>query len=641
MLKHLCLLLTLSFSLIWVPTARAAGQTYFVSPQGDDQNPGTLAEPFRTIQHAVDQTVAGDTVLVRGGTYVETVTIEQSGTAVSPITIAAYADEQPIIDGLYQLPTPPPDGYARCNETVSPPRCMHYKPLVSIEGDYIIFRGFDITQSLGRGIRIWRLNGRPHQITVENNRVYENRNAAILALYTDQVQILNNEVWQNANYAIHDRSPHDLNWPHAVNMNYSTDVTVRGNLVYENHGEGIGAGRGSVGVLIEDNILFDNKIQIYVHRAQEVIVQRNLAYCTNRKAFYRGGDPPPGIVINNEANFANDITVVNAQILNNIVTGCRINFGMWGGGGEEKIGSEQVLVAHNTLIEAVNNEWDDDEALGINITDAPHRDVLIQNNLIVQSSGWLVNVGGGAEITFVSNLWSELPDERARGEGDIIGLPQFAQTERPLAPQTVRPQWFRLLPGSPGVDTGTAVFPTPLSHDFFGNLRDSWPDLGAHELDGTAPPVVTGGNLLPNADFEANPFTEYFTVGDGTFAWNNTASHSGTHALSISGDEGLSRWLTKTRLLTVNPAAEGYTLSAWLRGTGIEPDTVRLTINYWDADLNYLFGDELQLTPTETWTRFAHQTQRPIPDEAVYVRVEFRLYGAGQLWIDDARLTER
>jgi hypothetical protein len=74
--------------------------TYYVATDGSDSNSGTsLDSPFRTIQHAVNRAVAGDTVLVRGGTYREDVEMTTGGTADQPINIFAYAGEIPVIKG--------------------------------------------------------------------------------------------------------------------------------------------------------------------------------------------------------------------------------------------------------------------------------------------------------------------------------------------------------------------------------------------------------------------------------------------------------------------------------------------------------------------------------------------------------------
>jgi len=73
--------------------------TYYVSPSGSDSSPGTLAQPFATVQHGVNQLLAGDTLILRAGNYHETVTVSTSGTANAPITIQAYAGECPVLIG--------------------------------------------------------------------------------------------------------------------------------------------------------------------------------------------------------------------------------------------------------------------------------------------------------------------------------------------------------------------------------------------------------------------------------------------------------------------------------------------------------------------------------------------------------------
>ena len=73
-------------------TAEVAGREYFVSPSGDDSNPGTQERPFRTIGHAAQVVNPGDTVVVLSGTYQEAVQIERSGEEGRPITFVARGD---------------------------------------------------------------------------------------------------------------------------------------------------------------------------------------------------------------------------------------------------------------------------------------------------------------------------------------------------------------------------------------------------------------------------------------------------------------------------------------------------------------------------------------------------------------------
>ncbi|WP_162025884.1 MULTISPECIES: LamG domain-containing protein [unclassified Lentimonas] len=83
----------------------AQANTY-VSTSGSDSNPGTLAAPFATIQHAVNQSVPGDSVLIRGGSYHEAVDLSGiAGTAARPIKITNYQSEEVVLDGRVEIET--------------------------------------------------------------------------------------------------------------------------------------------------------------------------------------------------------------------------------------------------------------------------------------------------------------------------------------------------------------------------------------------------------------------------------------------------------------------------------------------------------------------------------------------------------
>lgn len=79
--------------------------SYFVAPAGDDDNPGTFDRPFGTLERGILAARPGDTILVRGGTYVENIMSPsiQPGTRASRITLAAYPGERPVVRGLLWL----------------------------------------------------------------------------------------------------------------------------------------------------------------------------------------------------------------------------------------------------------------------------------------------------------------------------------------------------------------------------------------------------------------------------------------------------------------------------------------------------------------------------------------------------------
>ena len=80
--------------------ALTRGPAYHVDPaRGDDTNDGSAGKPWKTMQHGLGCLKPGDTLYLCGGVYHETVYLTQSCTAESPIVIAAYPGELPVLDG--------------------------------------------------------------------------------------------------------------------------------------------------------------------------------------------------------------------------------------------------------------------------------------------------------------------------------------------------------------------------------------------------------------------------------------------------------------------------------------------------------------------------------------------------------------
>lgn len=78
-----------------------SGARYYISPEGNDINPGTINKPFYTLNKAWSVFTTGDTIYLRGGTYHYTKTQElgnKYGTLLHPLVVMAYPGENPIID---------------------------------------------------------------------------------------------------------------------------------------------------------------------------------------------------------------------------------------------------------------------------------------------------------------------------------------------------------------------------------------------------------------------------------------------------------------------------------------------------------------------------------------------------------------
>jgi len=79
---------------------RVTAAVYHVSPSGNDADPGTADQPWRTIQHAADIAGPGDTLLVHAGTYAEDVRFQRSGTSGAPIAFQTAPTERVIVRSL-------------------------------------------------------------------------------------------------------------------------------------------------------------------------------------------------------------------------------------------------------------------------------------------------------------------------------------------------------------------------------------------------------------------------------------------------------------------------------------------------------------------------------------------------------------
>lgn len=147
------LLIGLVFLLLFTTSAIAA--TYYVAPQGSDSNLGTEASPWRNIQKAAYTMVAGDTCIVKDGTYTDTdgdnyvVKIRKDGTPTKWITFRAENKGGAVIDGQ--------------NGTTGSGFLLYYSDYIRIEGFKI--KNFDVT-----GIYL----GSVHDIYIYQNEIWGN-----------------------------------------------------------------------------------------------------------------------------------------------------------------------------------------------------------------------------------------------------------------------------------------------------------------------------------------------------------------------------------------------------------------------------------------------------------------------------------
>lgn len=283
-----------------------SGKAYYVATDGDDSNPGTIDQPWKSIHRAAGVLQAGDGVLVRGGTYVLNRTEDgpilpaNSGSSKDGhIVYRPYpGDEDPVI---IQGDDSPPGGII-----------IKGKSYIAIEG--FTFRGFH------RGLII---QAPSHHIVIKDNVFEYNKMAGISVSGhvegttkngCDYLTIEGNVVHHNGYHE--DGSPatgpgegngsgisinHDGN-PYVYSSDYSHfHSVVRGNYIYHNydgtggdtdgdadhlegHGIIIDRGGNAPPTLIENNVIFDNGGKgIHLYGARNVWIIGNTLYknCTD------------------------------------------------------------------------------------------------------------------------------------------------------------------------------------------------------------------------------------------------------------------------------------------------------------------------------------------------------------------------
>ncbi len=272
--------------------------TYYVATNGNNNNPGTAAQPWATLQKAVDAVAPGDVIVVRAGTYAGC-RIGKSGTANLPITLKAEAGARPLINSL-----------ATTNRHQSLIEVENFDLRVS----YWIIDGFELSGAPRHGVDIRNAD----YITVQNCYSHNNgstsvRGDGIFLGFSEHPTLQFNELSFNSEHGLY----------HSNSADYPT---IRGNRLHHNANAGIhingDLSQGGDGVisfgLIEKNVIWENGVGggsgINCDGLADSVIRNNLLY----------------------ANHASGISLYAI---------------------DAAAGASRNQVLHNTIIQASNGRW--------------------------------------------------------------------------------------------------------------------------------------------------------------------------------------------------------------------------------------------------------------------------------------------
>ncbi len=481
-------------------TTAPTGNAFYVSPTGSDSNPGTLASPWQTIQHAANTAQAGDTVYVLAGVYNESVNIAVSGSAAAgPVTFESYPGQTAVVDGTGLTPSASATAQGLFN---------------IVNQSYVTIQGFEIRNYTtsnanatpagiwvtGAGSNIQLLNNLVHNITTSSEK---NGNAFGIAVYgtsasasIDSITISGNQVY-------------DLKTGNSETVNVDgnvTNFTISNNIIHDNDNIGIDA-IGFEGVApsssvdyarngeISGNTVYnisaiDNPGEgdqydadgIYVDGGSQIVIERNLVYNCDlniEAASEHSGHVSSYVTIRNNV-------VYNANSVGISIGGYASNVG----------GSDNITIVNNTLFE------DDTKNTGsgeFQIQYYATNNVFENNIVYATSQGLFINNFTNSEPDpvaadynlYFSSLNSGLADFIWDG-ANYTGFSAYqAATSQDAHSSYANPEFVSLTtpdlqvePGSPVLGAGNNLGPTiEGTEDFAGNPRTTGSsiDIGAYQ----------------------------------------------------------------------------------------------------------------------------------------------------------------
>jgi hypothetical protein len=445
-MKKLLVILVL-MAVIFGTVSVSAGSSYYVSPTGGNSNSGTITSPWKTISYGASRLSPGDTLYIRGGTYVETLNISVNGTASNPIVISGYPGETAIVDGQYTLPGG-----------------SFYNFFVQVSGNYVTLRDITLMRSTG-GLAIFT-GTHEYGINIIGNGARES--GLILA---GSYNVFDGcSMTDNGNgYGTGGQGT----WGGAI-ATVGSYTTIQNSISHDNVGEGLATYSNSNNTIIQDSISYNNRsANLYLDSVNTATARRNILYQT------KPSNDAYGLTIAAETGQPS-----NLRIYNNLVSGFFVNFHV----DSNVITLNNVDIAYNTF---VNSTGDSGSGYNMGVYFRTNINTYTNsrfiNNIVVEEGSDKIPVyveSSHPGLTFSHNLWSKTPMSAASGTGDVIGNPMLAKTG-----SISNPLWYQITSGSPAINKALVL--TEVTEDYWKAIRGSSPDIGAHEYQGTTPPVST------------------------------------------------------------------------------------------------------------------------------------------------------
>ncbi|MCX6136431.1 MAG: T9SS type A sorting domain-containing protein [Ignavibacteriales bacterium] len=528
-MRYIIILMTLSICHVSI----AEELEYYVSTLGNDIHPGTLAQPWKSIQKAANTAPAGCTVFVRGGVYNEAVTINVSGIATAGyITFRNYPGEQPIVDGT----------------GLTVPAGLAGLFLIK-DNSYIIIKGFeirnyktDVLNTVPVGIRV---QGTAHHVQLLTNSIHniEHNNTSSSGVDAHGICVYGTSGTQSINNVVIDG-----NELYALVLGSSESLVVNGNVelfritnnkIHDSNNIGIDAigfeGNAPANDQARNGIISGNRVYniesygnpaygtaraadgIYVDGGRDIVIERNMV-----------SNCDIGIELASEHAGR---STTNITMRSNFIFLCSMTGIAIGGYNKNRGSTDSCSIVNNTLYANDTLRWETgnlmiqyDTRYNIfknNIIYANNQNVFVSNRFTENTGNdfdhnlYYCLPGSYAKATFQfkwKNVkYATLAEYQTASGNDVHSLygdPKFVSTVMPMPD-------IHLKAGSPAINAGVDVDSIGL-FDIDGDPRAvGTVDIGADEYVTSTATMNnrpgTAGNYLLFQNYP-NPFNPTTTI---------------------------------------------------------------------------------------------------------------------------------
>ncbi|MFI7287880.1 right-handed parallel beta-helix repeat-containing protein [Streptomyces anulatus] len=474
-------------------TAQAAGRTYFVSPSGNDSNPGTSAgSPFRTLQKAADNAGPGDTVSIMNGTYSErskgsnVLTVKRSGRPGAPITFTAHPGHNPVIHPVNAWNGISVHGASYI--TIKNLEVKGNSGALTLAGAERDAKKSDPTYNTNC---IWAepskaTGAKPHHIDIVGNTVSHCPGLGIGSRGADYMTIDRNRVYATSWYTVYATSGISILAAHDIDRGNPREYKIR----------------------ITNNTVHDNETRVKWERCR-CYSDGNGIIIDTLKGKSKAGESGP--------DYQGRVLVANNLSYNN------------GGSGIHSYKSQHVDIVNNTAYKNGRSPRMESYA---NIFAHDSTDVRLLNNIAYGRPGQATNSKSrNVDVTYDYNIYFGGKAPEVKGPNDIVSDPKLTN------PGTGAEADFRLSKGSPAIGSGTpfAAVTTDLTE---APRSGGAPDRGAYSFTTEGNDAPQGASE-PSANESASPGRQSVTPAEPSGESDADTSPAAEAPVGTDDDSGL------------------------------------------------------------------------------------------------------